>query len=210
MLALGNGARAAVAENFRMLGSDSIMISEKMGMKNGEFAPINKILSFGDGLNLISAVPQVTRVDMSVSGSGKVRHARSVVDLTFIGSTESFLESMAADGSIQPVNWPNGKKMSGKDFTGQGRFFTSPETLDSSDVVVPGVPDCARPVWWRRSLGQTVWVNHRSFTVIGVLAEVEYVDPQQRYQSSKCQLRVNPADQYGDPEIVLRPSRQYR
>ena len=37
MLALGNGARAAVDANFRSLGSDEMQISEKRVMKNGRW-----------------------------------------------------------------------------------------------------------------------------------------------------------------------------
>src|SRR5512147_1619112 len=64
MLALGNGARAAVAAQFRFLGSDAIQISKRMALKNGDFVDSGQILSYLDGLNLPSQVAMVSRVDM--------------------------------------------------------------------------------------------------------------------------------------------------
>src|SRR5512133_3396750 len=81
-LALGNGARAAVEANFRYLGSDSIQISTKMEMKNSEFVPVSKKLSYQDGLALPGGAPLVSRVDMTVRGAGKVRQGRVVLDMT--------------------------------------------------------------------------------------------------------------------------------
>ncbi len=184
MLALGNGARAAVAANFRSLGSDVVMINERMAMKNSELVSAGKILSYQDGLNLPSEVPLVDYVDMSVGGSGKARHGRDVVDLTFIGLNATGLTSYANNGAIQPANWPQGKPLAPADFLGEGRFFTPAEVAGGADVCVLGYQTAEDLFGGDDPLGQTIWLNHRPLTVIGVLAELEYIDPDQRYRNN--------------------------
>ena len=65
-LALGNGARAAVEQNFRFLGSDEIQISPefKFDEDEGGAALAGKALTYEDGLHLREAVPAVKRVEM--------------------------------------------------------------------------------------------------------------------------------------------------
>ena len=181
MLALGNGARAAVAANFRFLGSDAMMINERRALKNGEFVAAGKILSYSDGLSLPAEVPMVSRVDMSVGGNGKARHGRSVADVSFTGVNASNLAELADSGDLQPVNWPTGKQLTGADFIGQGRFFTEAETLEGAEVCVLGYQTALDLFGGDDPIGQTIWINHQSFSVIGVVAELEYTDPEQRY-----------------------------
>ncbi len=183
MLALGNGARAAVASNFRMLGSDTIMISERRALKNGELVEAGKPLTYEDGLNMPSQVPAVSKVDMQVGGSGKARAGRNVADLNFSGVTTGFLDTQAAAGQAQPVNWPQGKGVTAQDFIGDGRFFTAAEVMEGDDVCVLGYQTAQDLFGNDDPIGQTVWINHRSFTVIGVIAELEQTDPEQRYRS---------------------------
>ena len=71
MLALGNGARAAVEANFRFLGSDNIQISARQELDDGEWVSVGKILSYEDGLRMPGAVELVKRVEMSIHGSGQ-------------------------------------------------------------------------------------------------------------------------------------------
>src|SRR5262245_45616359 len=76
MLALGNGARAAVEANFRFLGSDNIQISAKQELDDGEWVAAGKILAYEDGLHMAGAVELVKRVEMSINGLGKIRYGR--------------------------------------------------------------------------------------------------------------------------------------
>ena len=183
MLALGNGAQAAVAANFKSLGSDEIIINETMVLKNGQMVPGGKILSYEDGLNMIDAVPGVSQVDMTVSGSGKARYNRDVESLNFTGVTDTGLKSIAASGQVQPVNWPEGKTLTLNDFLAEGRFFTPAEVAGGETVCIIGSQTAIDLFGGDDPLGQTVWLNHRSFVIIGVLAELEPTDPQQRYQT---------------------------
>src|SRR5258708_30900841 len=59
MLALGNGARAAVDTNFRWLGSDEVQVSMRQVNQNGQSVPAGKLLTYEDGLALPAGVPQV-------------------------------------------------------------------------------------------------------------------------------------------------------
>ena len=67
MLALGNGARAAVDATFQSLGANQIQIGQRFEMQDGEFSPMGEKLTFADGLDIASTIPLVERVEMSVS-----------------------------------------------------------------------------------------------------------------------------------------------
>jgi len=79
-LALGNGARASVESNFRFLGSDEISINAELRFEENEGSTTlaGAKLSYEDGLLMPDAVDLVDRVEMTVRGSGKLRHGRIV------------------------------------------------------------------------------------------------------------------------------------
>ena len=101
MLALGNGARAAVDANFRYLGSDMVQISVKEKIDQGELVPVGEILSFEEGLQMPEAVPLVQRVIMSVGGEGKIRRDRNVLDMNVEGTTADGLMVSCAGMPVQ-------------------------------------------------------------------------------------------------------------
>ena len=51
-LALGNGARAAVENSFRFLGSDQIQVGAQFTVEDGETRPAGKLLTYEDGLTV--------------------------------------------------------------------------------------------------------------------------------------------------------------
>jgi putative ABC transport system permease protein len=183
MLALGNGARAAVDANFRFLGSDQVQIYEKKAFEDGKIQPIGERLSYEDGLLLKDAVPQVDQVDMSVSGSGKVRHGRAVLDMNFAGVTNDSLATHVTNGEVQPVNWPEGTPLTLDAFLGQGRIFTPSEVLAGANVCLLGYQTALDLFAGEDPIDQTIWVSRKPCLVVGVLAELEFTDPAQRYQS---------------------------
>src|SRR5215207_9660269 len=67
MLALGNGARAAVESRFRFLGANQVQISTQMALDNDEFVTAGKELNYEDGLLMPSEVELVSRVDMAIN-----------------------------------------------------------------------------------------------------------------------------------------------
>ena len=179
-LALGNGARAAVEQNFRFLGSDGLQISTRKEVKDGKIVPVGKDLVYEDGLEMPGQVPLVSRVEMTVGSPGKVRHDRNVLDLNITGTTADALVTMASANEYQPANWQGGRALRAADFLGQGRFFTAAEVLGNAPACVLGYQTALDLFEGDDPLGQTVWVSRQRCEVIGVMAELEMQDPSQR------------------------------
>ncbi len=182
MLALGNGARAAVEANFRFLGSDNIQISAKQEFDDGEWVLVGKILSYEDGLQMPGAVELVKRVEMSISSLGRVRYGRVALDMSVTGVTADALETLVTGDQVQPIDWPEGQPLNVAAFIGQGRFFTPAEVLSEASVCVLGYETAQDLFEGDNPLDQTVWVNRQRCLVIGVLAELETINPEQRTQ----------------------------
>ena len=104
MLALGNGARAAVESRFRSLGANQVQISTQMAFDNDELVTAGKELTYEDGLLMPGEVELVSRVDMSINAPVKARFGRATLDLTVLGVTGYALESAVSAGEVQPVN----------------------------------------------------------------------------------------------------------
>ena len=108
-LALGNGARAAVEQNFRYLGSDGLQISTRQKLKDGKIVPVGKDLVYEDGLEMPGQVPLVNRVEMTIAGAGKVRYGRNVLDMSVTGTTADALLTFASANQLQPAGWKGGR-----------------------------------------------------------------------------------------------------
>ncbi len=192
MLALGNGARAAVSANFRYLGSDTIEISAKTRIDQGDIVPVGKILSYEDGLQMPAEVPLVAGVDMSVSGNGKVRNGRAAIDLDVAGATADGLLRISLEKKLQPVGWPEDQPLQAGAFLSRGRSFTSGEVLSASEVCILGSQTAADLFQEDEPLGAVIWVNRSRCLVIGVLAELESVDPAERNRSRPNEILYMP------------------
>lgn len=179
MLALGNGARAAVESEFRFLGSDTISINTRADFDRdrGLFEEVGEILTYEDGLLLPEAVDLVARAEMSARGFGKIRYGRVVLDMETIGSTASALETVVLEDELQPVGWTQGEPLTQDAFIGEGRFFTPSEVLSGADVCVLGFETAEDLFEGDYPLDETVWVNRQRCVVIGVMAELESVVP---------------------------------
>ncbi len=182
MVALGNGARAAVEANFRNLGADMVQIGVKKKIDQGDFVPVGKILSYEDGLHMAAEVPLVKHVIMSTRGEGKVRREFNVLDMVVAGSTADGLNNLAAQGDVQPVNWPDGELLTGAAFVENGRFFTPAEVLSNADICVLGHKTAEQLFGGDNPLEEIVWVNRRKCLVVGVLTELEVINPALRNQ----------------------------
>jgi putative ABC transport system permease protein len=182
-LALGQGARAAVESSFRFLGSDQIQIGVKQAIEDGVLVPYGQPLTYEDGLLLPEAVELVDRVEMAVSGEGKVRHGRVVLDMTITGTTADAVLSVIARGEVQPVGWPEGEPLTEAAFFVQGRMASPAEVAADADVCVLGSQTAEDLFEGDDPLGETIWINRERCLVIGVLAELEATDPQERYHS---------------------------
>ncbi|MBN1876401.1 MAG: ABC transporter permease [Anaerolineae bacterium] len=183
MLALGNGARAAVEASFRYLGANQARISERKESEDGEFRAVGETLIYQDGLNMPSAVELVERVAMSVSGQAKVRRRRVVLDIGYNAPTADAMQELASGGEYQPVGWPEGTPLTVDAFIGKGRFFSPAEVIDAVEVCVLGYETAEDLFEGDDPIGETIYVNRTRCIVIGVLAELETIDPEYRYRS---------------------------
>jgi putative ABC transport system permease protein len=177
MLALGNGARAAVEAGFRFLGSDSIRVSVKRELDQDELVPVGQILSYEDGLHMPGAIELVRRVEMSVSGAGKVRRGRAVLDMVITGATADAPDMLFSRNQVQPAHWPEGSPLSSAAVIGQGRFFTPSEVLSGADICVLGHKTAEDLFEGDDPLDEVVWVNRHRCLAIGVMSELEVIDP---------------------------------
>ena len=192
MLALGNGARAAVEARFRSLGANQVQISEGMSFSDGKIEQAGEILSYEDGLLMPDNVELVDHVDMSIGASGKARFGRATLDMPFLGVTANALENIVSAGEVQPVDWPEGKAVTLGDLLEGGRFFTASEVLENGPVCVLGSQTVTDLFGGDDPIGQTIWVNRSRCEVIGVLVELETVDESQRYQSDPNSILLMP------------------
>ncbi|MCB8960263.1 MAG: ABC transporter permease [Ardenticatenales bacterium] len=188
MLALGNGARAAVDANFRYLGSDMVQVTVKEKIDQGELVPVGAVLSFADGLEMPGTLSLIERVNMSVGGQGKIRRDYNVLDMNIQGTTADGLANMVSEGQVQPMNRPIDAPLTPQQFLASGRYFTQAEVSANADVCVLGHKTATDLFEGDPPLDELIWVNRRKCLVIGVLAELEVINP-----SLRNQLRPNEA-----------------
>ena len=183
MLALGNGARAAVDATFQSLGANQIQIGQRFAMEDGELQPTGKTLTFADGLEMLSTIPLVERVEMSVSKTVKARFGKNTVEVNTIGTTADAIDGIVSSGEVQPAGWTGDASFSAEDLLGDGRFFSSDEVYAGAPVCVLGYQTALDLFSGDNPIGETIWVDRMRCEVIGVIAELENTDVQQRYRS---------------------------
>ena len=184
MLALGNGAKAAVEASFQYLGADSIFINRAQTFEDNEYQYVGKILSYADGLHMANEVELVKRVEMNVGGAGKIRYGSNVLDLGIAGVTAEILEVLMFNDDVQPAGWPVDTPLTGDAFLAAGRFFTPAEVLAEADVCVLGSETSIDLFEGDNPIGETVWVERQRCLVIGVMTELETTNPDEKYSIS--------------------------
>jgi ABC-type antimicrobial peptide transport system permease subunit len=192
MLALGNGARAAVDATFQSLGANQIQIGQRFAMEDGEFQPTGNKLTFEEGLDIASTIPLMERVEMSASKTVKSRFGKNNVEINVIGTTADALEGIASSGEVQPVGWTGDASLSVEDFIGEGRLFSTDEVYAGAPVCVLGYQTALDLFSGDNSVGETIWVDRTRCTVIGVLAELESTDVRERYRSDPNERLLMP------------------
>ncbi|MBI9046923.1 MAG: ABC transporter permease [Anaerolineaceae bacterium] len=192
MLALGNGARAAVEKSFQYLGANQLQIGQKVSFEDGEFKAFGKTLISNDGMSLLENIPKVSRVDMSVAKDVKVRYDRISLSINALGTTDQALEKLISDGSYQPAGWNSDKSFVKDDLLEEGRFFSSLEITEAAPVCVLGYQTMLDLFGGISPINQTITINRMRCTIIGVLKELETVDISQRYSTNPNILLVIP------------------
>jgi putative ABC transport system permease protein len=184
MLALGNGAKAAVEASFQFLGADAVFVNRKQSFEDNEYQFVGEILSYADGLHLANEVELVDRVEMNVGGSGKIRYGSNVLDLGISGVTAEILDVLVFNDDVQPLGWPADTSLTGDAFLATGRFFTPAEVLSEMDVCVLGSKTALDLFKGDNPIGETVWVNRHRCLVVGVMSELEATNPDEKYDLS--------------------------
>jgi len=192
MLALGNGARAAVEATFASLGADQIQIGQRFTMQDGEFAPSGEKLTYEEGLEMPANASLVERVEMSVSKTLKARFGRNSIEIGAIGTTPDALEGFIASGEVQLVGWTGEAAFTAEDLISEGRFFSTDEVYAGATVCVLGYQTALDLFSGDNPIGETIWIERTRCTVIGVAAELESTDVQQRYQSDPNEALIMP------------------
>jgi len=194
MLALGNGARAAVDATFQSLGANQIQIGQRFSMQDGELQPAGEKLTVADGLDIASTIPLVERVEMSVDKTVKARFGKNTIEINAIGTTTDVFEGIASSGGVQPVGWQSGASLSADDFNfiGDGRFFSADEVYAGAPVCVLGYQTALDLFSGDNPIGETIWVDRTRCTVIGVMVELESTDVQERYRSAPNETLLMP------------------
>ena len=192
MLALGNGARAAVDATFQSLGANQIQIGQRFEMQDGEFQPMGEKLTFTDGLDIASTIPLVERVEMSVSKTLKARFGQNSIEIGAIGTTADAFEGIVSSGEVQPVGWTTGEPLTAEDFLADGRFFTTDEVYAGAPVCILGYQTALDLFSGDNPIGETIWIERKRCTVIGVATELENTDIEQRYRSDPNEALIMP------------------
>jgi ABC-type antimicrobial peptide transport system permease subunit len=192
MLALGNGARAAVDATFQSLGANQIQIGQRFEMQDGEFQPIGEKLTFEEGLDIAATIPLVERVEMSIAKTLKARYGQNSIEINAIGTTADAFESIVSSGEIQPVGWAGGDALSAEDFLADGRFFSTDEVFAGAPVCILGYGTALDLFSGDNPIGETIWIDRKRCTVVGVAAELESTDIQERYRSDPNEALLMP------------------
>jgi putative ABC transport system permease protein len=152
---LGQGAQDEVKKQIDSLGSNLLVVSpgsttSSTGVRGGFGSASTLTLSDAQAIDDSSVVPDVARVAPVTSTSVSVVRGTTNWTTSLVGTTTDWL----------PVRSRTVET---------GRFFTAAEVASSSPVVVLG-SDTASELFTGSAVGQTVTVDGKALTVIGVLA----------------------------------------
>ena len=126
-----------------------------------------------------------------------------MLDLVAVGVTADGLYNLMRQEDVQPIHWPEGERLTPAAFLGQGRFFTPAEVLAGADVCVLGFETAEDLFSGDDPLDEVVWVNRRRCLVIGVIAELEVIDPAMRN-------RMRPNESFYLPICTISMTRSLR
>jgi putative ABC transport system permease protein len=152
---LGQGAQDEVKKQIDSLGSNLLVVSpgsttSSAGVRGGFGSASTLTLSDAQAIDDSSVVPDVERVAPVTSSSVSLVNGTTNWTTTLVGSTTDWL----------PVRSRTVES---------GRFFTAAEVDSSAPVVVLGA-DTASELFTGSAVGQTLTVDGKALTVIGVLA----------------------------------------
>jgi len=206
MLALGNGARAAVEASFRQLGADQLSISSRQKIEDGELVDFGKPLSVQEGLALPVFVDLISKVEMALYTTGHIRFGRLASDKVISGVSAGQLDLLITQREVQPAGWTAETYLTPDAFIAKGRFFTHAEVLANSSVCVVGSNIVNELFGGSDPLGSLIWVGRWRCQVIGVIKELESTDMDQRYSGNPNDLFYVPVSAAAECLFEKEPS----
>jgi putative ABC transport system permease protein len=152
-MAIGNGARAAVAAQLARLGSNLVIVVPgnivQGGVSLGQGA--RQSLVAGDAAAIAQQIPGVAAVAPQASTTAQVVAGNNNWSTSILGTTPAWLQAQA---------WS----------VASGRFFTYAENREMAKVAVVGQTVAANLFPNANPVGQTIIVRNVPFQVVGVLA----------------------------------------
>ena len=154
LMAIGRGAQQAITSRIESLGTNLLFVRPGASSEGGVFGGQGSAstLTLEDAYALLDPVfaPSVEAVAPEVSSSGQI----------VAGRKNTFTQILGVTPEYQFVrNFP----------VGSGQFITAGQVLHRSEVAVLGSRVAETLFGFRDPVGQTVRINGRQFTVVGVL-----------------------------------------
>jgi putative ABC transport system permease protein len=152
-MAIGNGARAAVAAQLARLGSNLVVVVPGNIVQGGVSlgAGARQSLVPGDATAIATQIPGAAAVAPQASMTAQVLAGNNNWSTSILGTTPPWLQAQA---------WT----------VASGRFFTFQENREMAKVAVLGQTVATNLFGTSNPIGQTIIVRNVPFQVIGVLA----------------------------------------
>lgn len=153
-VAVGNGAKAAVAQQLSRLGSNLLMVYPQRRSRGGvqQASGSNSRLSSTDASAILNEVDHVTHVSSTVEGNTQLKMGNANWSCRIQGVDPDYEAMHTYEPQI-------------------GRFFTEEEINNRARVVVLGLTPVRELFDGANPIGKQIKINRQTFTVIGVLPE---------------------------------------
>jgi len=152
-MAIGNGARAAVAAQLARLGSNLVIVVPGSITTGG--------VNLGAGARQSLKIDDATAIAQSIPGVAGVAPQSNTTVQSVAGNNNWSTTALGTSPAWPAVeNWP----------VAQGRFFTNAENLSAAKVAVLGATVAQNLFPAGDAIGSSVVIKNVPFTVIGVLS----------------------------------------
>lgn len=153
-VAVGNGAKAAVANQMSRLGSNLLMVMPQRRSQGGVAQAQGTVsrLSLSDVEAIRNEVANVVRISPTIDGNVQMKFGNRNWSCRATGVAPDYELMRAYEPQI-------------------GRFFTDEEVASKAMVCLLGVTPVRELFDGANPLGQQIKINRRTYTVIGVLPE---------------------------------------
>ena len=153
MMSIGRSVQSGITSSVQAQGTNLLFVNPGFGASGGAAAQITPLtLEDSNALMDPALAPSVKAVAPEINTFGRVIVGRRYVDASIVGVTPEY-------ASVRNSN------------VGRGRFITPAHIRSRAEVAVIGSETATDLFGSRNPLGETVRVNGRQFTVVGVLQD---------------------------------------